>query len=372
MRDIQEQLQAILTFGQGETFLSFANADGKRWLMPERGMRTAMLLYQPSGWKGKGLKRVLPGFYWNPWVRGVLHAERLRLSLSEELRKLLEHTLGEAGLEFAVFCGTPSARQKITIQVSKRKRILGYCKITQSEAIYDLFERENKMLSALSQYGIPNIPKPLYCGQLGKVYIFVQTTYKTRQSKVVHIWTAQHEYFLNLLSQRTRRELSFKATDFYRELVELSDMLDLQPKDDKALFERAISILEVHYASIKEYACFHGDFTPWNMFFEKDLLCVFDFEYAQESFPPGLDKLHYLLQVWIIEKKLNSEQIFSRLEDLRGGNQIELLSVIAYLMHILAFYIKLYQGYFNPNDNGYVIWTQLLNKYVKIYERQHS
>ena len=45
-------LQQIFKMWDGAYFHECANADGKRWLMPVRHMRTAMGLYQPSGPKG--------------------------------------------------------------------------------------------------------------------------------------------------------------------------------------------------------------------------------------------------------------------------------------------------------------------------------
>ena len=57
--NIEGQLKLLLKQGEGETYYSFANADGKRWWMPARHMAVGMNLYQPSGTKGKLLKRGL-------------------------------------------------------------------------------------------------------------------------------------------------------------------------------------------------------------------------------------------------------------------------------------------------------------------------
>ena len=117
-----KQLQQILKWGEGADFLDFANADGKRWLMPVRHMRTAMGLYQPSGPKGKLVKVGLPLLYWNPAALRVLHAERRRLALNDELRGRVEQAFGVKDPDFAVFGGTPSTRQKITIQIYKKEK----------------------------------------------------------------------------------------------------------------------------------------------------------------------------------------------------------------------------------------------------------
>lgn len=367
--NIEGQLKLLLKQGEGETYYSFANADGKRWWMPARHMAVGMNLYQPSGTKGKLLKRGLPWLHWNPVVRKVLHAERIQLALGDELRELLEQIFGQQGLEFAIFGGTPSARQKITIQISKEQLILGYCKVTQNTEIYNLFQRESHILNKLNHLNVPNIPTSLFCGVYANFFLFIQSTKKTCNSKVIHIWTEKHTVYLELLHQKTKLELNFENTDFYLELKYLESVLEKQTEEAKDLFKYAICVLKKHYSTNSDFSFFHGDFTPWNIFFEKGQICVFDFEYAQNSFPPYLDRIHYIMQVWIIEQKLNAEQIFIHLEKLRLQNKIETIQIIAYLTHILSFYIKLYHGNFSSNDNGYIIWSSLLKKYITIYDK---
>lgn len=142
--NIEQQLKQLLKWNEGETFYSFANAEGKRWWMPARHMAIAMNLYQPSGVKGKLLKEGLPWLHWNPIVRKVLHTERLQLKLGDELKELLERVFGQQDLEFAIFGGTPCVHQKITIQVSQKECILGYVKVTESEDIYQILTMKNR------------------------------------------------------------------------------------------------------------------------------------------------------------------------------------------------------------------------------------
>lgn len=315
---MDEQLKAFLMFEVGETFLSFANADGKRWLMPERGMYTAMLLYQPSGWKGKGLKRVLPGLYWHPWVRRLLHAERLRLSLSEELRALLEHTFRESGLEFAVFCGTPCVHQKITIQVYKGHRILGYVKVTDNDGIARVFAHEEIVLQQLHERGVGGIPECRYCGTLTNgLWVFVQTTRKTMRSKVLHGWTGRHAQFLEDLHEKTLWEGDFEETDFYRDLRRLEARLP-ELAEGKYLHTLIRDVMAAYVGKRVQFSAFHADFTPWNMFLEEGKLFVFDWEYARTTYPPRLDEFHYRVQTAVFENHLSATDLMARYRQERG------------------------------------------------------
>lgn len=370
MRDIQEQLQAILTFGQGETFLSFANADGKRWLMPERGMHTAMLLYQPSGWKGKGVKRVLPALYWHPWVRRLLHAERMRLSLSEELRRLLEHTFGESGLEFAVFCGTPCVHQKITIQVYRGDRILGYVKVTDSEDIARVFAHEETVLQQLHERGVDGIPECRYCGTLTNgLWAFVQTTRKTMRSKVLHGWTGRHTLFLEDLHEKTLWEGDFGETDFYRDLRRLEARLP-ELADGKYLEAVIRDVMATYVGGRVQFSAFHADFTPWNMFLEEGKLFVFDWEYARMTYPPRLDAFHYRVQTAVFEEHLAATDLMARYrrerEELKNRWVHPDFSFRCYLLAVMSLYVAREEGELCEETRERVaFWVKLLQELEK-------
>ena len=111
-------LDNILDFTGGERFYRFGNADGKYWVVPARGMRTALNLYQPSGIKGKLVKALLPCLHWLAVVRRLIKAETMNCHLNRELHGLLCKVFGVQDIEFAIFEGTPSASKKITIQIS--------------------------------------------------------------------------------------------------------------------------------------------------------------------------------------------------------------------------------------------------------------
>ena len=120
--NMENALSKILHRGCGERFYRFANADGKIWLMPAKGLRMAMGLYQPSGRNGKLLKRWFPLLHRFSMVRKVIHAESLMCTLSDEPLLLLEKLFCTTNLEYAFFCGTPCVHQKITMHRLKTAR----------------------------------------------------------------------------------------------------------------------------------------------------------------------------------------------------------------------------------------------------------
>ena len=87
----EDILQRLFHPGVGkEPYYRFQNADGKVWIMPAKDLRTAMELYQPSGKKGKLLKRWLPLLHKLSIVRKLIRAEENTYRLDDELQRWLE------------------------------------------------------------------------------------------------------------------------------------------------------------------------------------------------------------------------------------------------------------------------------------------
>lgn len=365
----EHQLKQLLKQGEGEIFYSFANTDGKRWWMPARHMVVAMSLYQPSGAKGKLLKQYLPWLHWNPVVRKVLHAERMQLALGDELRELLERIFGLQGLEFAIFGGTPCVHQKITMQISRDSRILGYVKVTENKEIYRIFEHEKRILDTLHGKGIGQVPVCLYCGTMKTgLHVFVQSTIKTQQSEVVHVWSDKHEQFLNSLAEHTRQKLAFEETDFCRDLNILEERLPVLG-NPKVLYQAIQEIKERYTGQEVEFSAFQADFTPWNMFVEKGQLFVFDWEYARLTYPAYLDYFHFWIQTEIFEAHLTAEQIVRHYTANRGKLQAMFenpdWALQCYLLAIISIYLQREQGILEQATIKRIdLWMTLL-EYLK-------
>jgi hypothetical protein len=333
-----EVLNGLLTVGQGERFYRFANADGKMWLMPARNMRTAMELYQPSGVKGRWLKWGFPWLHGLPVVRRTIGAVTLRCALRPELSALLGRLWGVPRVEFALFGGTPCVHQKVTMQVSDGERILGYCKVTESEAVAALFRREQAWLEAVADSLRGRVPECLYCGPLVPgLQMFVQSTVKSRRSRVLHDWTPLHEEFLQLMKAATRRSLPFEETDYYRTLEALSSHRDWLPTAAARRVVEAVRIeLMRRWAGrVVSFSAYHADFTPWNMFEEAGRLFVFDWEYVQRSYPPGLDRYHFFTQVALFEGHLGAREILDYCRSAQG-DWIVPADYRAYLMDVIT------------------------------------
>jgi hypothetical protein len=333
-------------------FYRISNAEGKTWMMPARNMRVAMELYQPSGRNGKLLKRWFPWLHTLVPVRKALRVETVWYDLSEEMREGLETVFGTKDLECAVFFGTPCVHQKMTIQLSKGKRILGYCKVTGHEEVSDLFRREKRTLDTLQWMGVTDIPRCLYCGLSGEEgkMMFVQSTVKTLQSKAVRQWGKLQAEFVERMTQCTLRKLPFEETDYYRTLRELRGHLNWLPEgmDRTRTAKLCDRLLAKWQGQMVEFAACHGDFTPWNMLVEKGRLFVFDWEYARLTVPPRLDRYHFFTQTALFERHWRVED-FTRYLQSAQGNWVDREAYTCYLVDIIARYVLRAKGRVEPN-----------------------
>ena len=361
--NINNVLDRIITSGTGSTFYRITNAEGKVWLMPAHNMRTAMELYQPSGRNGKLLKEWLPWVYWLPMLRRFAHAEKMICHLSDEVQILLEQTFGIKDLEFSIFCGTPCVHQKITMQVSQGKQILGYCKFTDNKEIASLFEKETRTLRLLESKQMQGLPHALYCGKLkNDVYGFIQSTEKTRHSEVLHEWSALHEEFLNSLYEATKTTLPYEQSDYCKTLELLQEHMEWLPNEVGGnVVNHAYDLLTNKWQGKNvEFSAYHADFTPWNMFAENGHLFVFDWEYAQMTYPPMLDRYHFFTQTAIFEKHWTADDITTYMQSADGAWMDRML-YLAYLMDMIARFTIRERGHVTGDiARSMKLWNELL------------
>lgn len=360
-------LNNFLDFTDGNKFYRFGNADGKYWIMPARGMRTALNLYQPSGIKGKMVKSLLPLLHWIPSVRKVIKAQTMHCHLNSELHSLLRKVFGVQDIEFAIFEGTPSVHQKITMQLSCNDRILGYCKLSNSNDIKELFEKEYRTLDRLCKSGVTGVPKALHCGILSNgMHVFVQSTEKRASSRVIHKWSALQEMFMAQLHEKTKAVLLFEESNYYTTLSALEKHLDWLPQNiDNFIVTKAIGGIKAKYSGKKVNFCVcHCDFTPWNMFANGKELFVFDFEYAVMSYPPGLDRYHFFTQTAVFEKHWGCDEIIAYIGS-DSGRWIDRQLYAMYLLDIISRFTMREGGRVSGEAaKPFALWGKVLEKLI--------
>ena len=338
-------------------YIRITNKDRKVWILPCRNLRTALCLYQPSSAKGKTLKRM-----------GI---QEQKEGIPKDLRKYLSEVYTDANnIQFSAFLGTPGTHQKVTVQISKDNKILGYCKVTESQEIYSIFQHEQMVLKYLSDHGIVDIPRCIRCDVLGdNKYVFVQTTVKTINSSVRHELGSLELEFIHRLAENTEVTMDFKQTDFFQSIQRLQEGLSVLEKNGFHTYELGVICRNVtaYYQNHSRFSAYHRDFTPWNSFVENGKLFVFDFEYATLQYPAYLDAIHYLFQTAIFEKDMTASEIYTlyrRESDtgvLKGLFENSKIALQSYLADMISLYLARGEGALQ--DDGTVklltIWIDL-------------
>ena len=109
-----------------------------------------------------------------------------------------------------------------------------------------------------------------------------------------------------------------------------------------------------------EFSTYHADFTPWNMFAEKNRLFVFDWEYACMTYPPMLDHYHFFTQTAIFEKHWQEKEIIAFLQS-PDANWVNRERYILYLLDIISRFTVREKGTVEGNiAHSMKIWNDLL------------
>ncbi len=366
-----------------EKYITISNGDGKTWIFPCRNIKVGMNLYQPSSLKGKLLKHFLPYCYFIPAIQKMLKIQSKEYSINKDFLKLICRTFNDKSFQLAVFLGTPCIHQKATIQVFSGSKIKGYCKVSSSEKIQELFAHEESILGVLNSKRIKNIPECLYRGWLNSdkaIQIFIQSTAKTIKSKIKHTLLPCHFSFLRDFSDMTKTRLAYEETEFSAVLQGLKKNCEYLQEDkdfsksDCSTLVYAVGKVEEHYwEGFDMFTAYHRDFTPWNMLYEKSLsdyagLFVFDFEYAGLTYPPMLDLFHYHTQTAIYEKRYSANKIFTSYLKLKKSKAFRQYSIqkpnflyLCYLLDIVAFYLERDKGMYSKEiKQNLKVWLNLI------------
>ena len=196
------------------------------------------------------------------------------------------------------------------------------------------------------------------------VYMLVQTTRKTDRSQVIHDWGHLHDGFLRDMAVKTKQRLVFEETDYYKILNELSMHLDWLPSDEGRELVRGVleKVRNKNKHKMVEYGAYHADFTPWNTFVEQGELFVFDWEYAQMTYPPMLDRYHFFTQTAIFEKHWHSDEIMAYVKSAEG-DWIDETEYQLYLLDIISRFTLRERGHFSGDvAHSINVWTETLKR----------
>ena len=131
----------------GKKHILFRHAD-KIWIMPVKGKKQDLEMYQPSTKKGKMLKKAVLWCAGIPVISSVLGISVQRMEFHPEIHKYLQKLLEKEEFYIAAYRGDTSSKQndKITLQLYQTDKIIAYAKLAKDADVIKTFEHEIKAL----------------------------------------------------------------------------------------------------------------------------------------------------------------------------------------------------------------------------------
>jgi hypothetical protein len=341
--------------------------DDKTWIMPDDSLRLALDMYQPSTFKGKVLKKMV--FYCNKltFFSEKLGIEHTNLMVNDDVLKYIYKCVGKENIYIAGYMGDTSSKQnnKATLQIYDEHNLLCYAKITKESEVAENFKHEILSLKFLEEKGIKNVPQILGEEIIDGMHIFIQSTRKPLHEKVKLQFGKKQINFVKEIVDKTKTKLKYENTDFYKAIQYLKTKTNDFSTSDKTVLESTISTMEKELTKKPlEYSFFHGDYTPWNVYYCDGVLNAFDFEYCSFSMPCYMDVFHYLSQLYLLGCGNDVEKTLRRYNQ----NKDLLLKYmenpdfiyLCYLLFIVSFYKKRTDETKTNISNKYEKWIALM------------
>lgn len=327
---------------KGIKYICLHNRD-KLWIYPTENCRNAGILYQPTMIKGKVLKKL--AFNKKTFFLLGEKVEEKKLSIEQSIYTYVKDVTKQENFIIAGYRGDRTSKQnnKITLQVYDEKKVICYAKVSSEKEVICNMKKEKEALFYLKEKGIEGIPDVLGYTEIEGVHIFVQSSKKETNEKVRLKFDEKQIEFVDNMVTKTLSNITYENSDFYKSVQNIKIYMNTVTEKNKAIIERVIRIIENRKDELK-FSFFHGDFTPWNMYYQNNNLQVFDFEYCSYSMPAYMDLFHYLTEMYIWGKGYNVEKFIKKYSKIIQllGNKVENTKLIymCYLTYILDFYTK--------------------------------
>lgn len=216
----------------------------------------------------------------------------------------LSGAFGSQTVHVAYFTGTDGPHRKTAIQVMDADgTILGYGKLSRNKVIRPYIRNEAEMLARVANLGLATVdlPRVLALRDDSNLTMLVTDSHKSANLITPLQPGALHLRWLEGLRLRTKQVGAAMLLEVLAS--RLSAVESLAGASWVNRINRAFGVLHPAAGDI-ELCLVHGDFTPWNSFVQGDRLYVFDWEYADPSWPVGYDLAHFMLATIPPERQL--------------------------------------------------------------------
>ncbi|TAE47568.1 MAG: hypothetical protein EAZ89_17535 [Bacteroidetes bacterium] len=353
------QAPVTLHDGQKETFYYVNNPDGSiRWFFPANATYPAYLgLYNSGGWKAQlyrsGTQAAFGLGLVRKWVSGEWSCDPDTYALQQVLDNVPHDT-------WAAFTGTAGSNRKSVVAIAKGGQITHYLKIAHSSQAQTLIRQEQAALDTLRQKGIQAFSFPATVPGTAP-QLLIQTHIRPQNVRANMVFTPVHAEAIAALTTARPQQVRISDSPFFQEIQ--SNLRFISQPDtfhndlDPALLSDTLRLLQEQvfcFGSNPSFTCgpAHGDFTPWNQFFDGQRLYLYDWELFGAQYPALYDLFHFIYQTGGLLRRHSYPRIREeidralRLPAIQGlcanlGIRPELTHQL-YLSHISSYYLRIY------------------------------
>lgn len=266
---------------------------------------------------------------------------------------------------YSIFTGTSGLNRTLVAELNHKGVATHFLKMSINAHASELIANEHSNLKNLTQTHFEhfNIPTSVLINDHTQLITNVRNNTSTRTNEFEEI----HCKALDEMYEKTREKDYLAFADLkerYQYLIS-----NIRHPHSIKQSNRIAKNLQKLVASIPDetmipVARAHYDFTPWNMFVEKDRLGIYDWELSIQNMPVLFDVFHFIFQKSILLEHKNLEAILDELEELFQRNYMQgliekynvdtSLHLKLYLIEIAAYYTAIYQR--NKNNSPQEIW----------------
>lgn len=268
---------------------------------------------------------------------GAIRGDPVRIAGVEALMGSVSDVLGRP-VTLALRIGTPGAHQKVVALVfDESSRPIAFVKIASSRHAVARVRHEAEVLTRLGASGVlsDSVPRVLGLAIGRRATVLVLSLAPARPGP--RTWGRAHDYYVEELYRATGRVGSLESSQLWRSAVQAFEHLEgwLTAKW-AARLGAALESLDRGGSSERILSTAHRDLTPWNTrSHSQGRIHVFDWEFAAEDYPTGLDKLHFHASLAALSATGRARSTWERLV-LSTDSEL----VTAYLVDASLFYLR--------------------------------
>lgn len=287
------------------------NPDGTiRWFYPSSGWQAGHLNLYNAGTVKAQLYKTLTRIAWKlgQGKRLASGTFRVQQKLYESVQQRFSIAPGEAP---SFFTGTRGATRKLVVELHDENGTTGFIKIPLTETANALTENEYTMVHRLSKYDFTTLSLPTISPKIsGHVRLSnVKPAVVIPANRITHIHLCAMADLVAISHEVCRIQETTIWAVIEKNMEQLSREIVFINEINRIKTNELITLLQALHARIPVFekipvSVSHGDFTPWNMYFDEQRLYVYDWEMAQHGIPMFFDLFHFTYQsVILLQRK---------------------------------------------------------------------